>query len=305
MNSAFWIHVGAITGLIALFIPVHQAVIELYKLLGAKRRRYWEALVYIVYGPDALTVSGPGAVVDRFSVVPRGLDKLGVRGQWMSGSQRDLIQGFLLRALGTSPVADVSDADMRNVVEIARLSAPEPIRQLSRSFEAMARTQTTVGAARQILQGIRIEPDHPQPVEGYEEDAWVEDLRKFLADDVLAVLPQAPADQDRVVNAAVLLRWEDRLHEQFLRGAVRGRRELANALKAAEFRYQNALHWWSMVIAAVEAVLLAYVTHFFFKVMGWELIMVGALTFAAMVLGSQGSKSVLDAIIGIGARLKR
>ncbi len=38
--------------ILGAFAVLHQAIVELFKLTGVKSRRYWEALAYIVSGPN-------------------------------------------------------------------------------------------------------------------------------------------------------------------------------------------------------------------------------------------------------------
>ncbi|MGH7304911.1 MAG: hypothetical protein ACRELZ_16635 [Candidatus Rokuibacteriota bacterium] len=309
--DALWDNITRIIGLTTMFIPVHQALLEVYKLTGAKQRRYWEALVYIVYGPK-----GRPTWADTVRIVPVSLDTLdqGSRNKWMNGPQVDLIQSFLLRAVGDSPVPDVSDADIRNVTEVARMSAPRPIQQLSRMLEQMTRAQLSVDTADALIASVPIEDGQTQPVEGFERPAdWVALLREVVQrwrDALKAAREQAvKAGSPAIVNPAMVILWEEAFNERFLKGAVRARRELANALKSAEFRYHEVLFRWSTVLAVVEGVVIAWMTQQLFgkataPFEWWHLWAVGGLAFAAMILGSRGSKSLLDAVIGIGTRLK-
>jgi hypothetical protein len=306
-----WANIAGIIGLVTVFIPVHQAILEVYKLTGAKQRRYWEALVYIVYGPR-----GRPTWADTVRIVPVSLDALaqGSRTKWMKGPQVDLIQSFLLRAVGDSPVPDVSDADIRNVIEVARLSAPWPIQQLSRMLEQMTRAQMSADTAEALIDSVVIDNAENQPLEGFESHAeWTARVREMIErwrDALNDVRERAAETGDPpIVNAAMMMLWEEAFNERFLKGAVRARRELANALKAAEFRYHEVLFRWSTVLAVAEAVVLAWMTQALFGTTTtpfkpWHLWAVGAMAFAATILGSRGSKSLLDAIIGIGSRLK-
>lgn len=143
--------------LIALFSIVHQAMLELYKLLSRyKMRRYWDALAYVVYGPDARVdaqtpdatnrpdaagyraVSALKRPIGAFSRMPIDLNERAQRE--LSRGDR-LIESFLLRAVGDSPVSEISDSDIRNVIEMAREIAG-PAGHISRMFEDLIRAGT-------------------------------------------------------------------------------------------------------------------------------------------------------------------
>ncbi len=305
--DVLWQNISRVIGLITLFIPIHQALIEVYKLTGAKQRRYWEALMYIVYGPKGRT-----KWADSFMIVPISLNAIekGSRTKWMKGPQKDLIQSFLLRAVGDSPVPDVSQADIQNVIEVARLSAPQAIRQMSRMLEQMTRAQLSVDAARELINSVSIEDTGTEPVEGFERrEEWLTRLRQLVhewRDELDEVQRRAGDKVPAMVNPALVTLWQEVFNERFLKGAVRARGELANALKSAEFRYHEVLARWSIALAVVESVVIAWVAPKLFDVQfqPWHLWVIGAIAFASTILGSRGSKSLLDAIIGIGTRLK-
>jgi hypothetical protein len=304
--DVLWQNISRIIGLITMFIPLHQALIEVYKLTGAKQRRYWEALMYIVYGPKAR-----GTWWDAFRIVPISLNTIeqGSRTKWMKGPQKDLIQSFLLRAVGDSPVPDVSQADIQNVTEVARLCAPQAIREMSRTLEQMTRAQLSVDAAKELLLSVDIEDTSTSPVEGFERrEDWLTRLRQLRQerlDELEEMRTRAGEKAPAMVNTALVTLWQDKFNERFLKGAVRARGELANALKSAEFRYHEVLARWSIALAIVESAVIACVAQRIFGGFAlWHLWVMGALAFASMILGSRGSKSLLDAIIGIGSRLK-
>jgi hypothetical protein len=165
-----------------------------------------------------------------------------------------------------------------------------------------------------LIDSVVIDNAENQPLEGFESHAeWVARLREMIQrwrDALNAARRQAPDPRTPpIVNAAMVMLWEEAFNERFLKGAVRARRELANTLKAAEFRYHEVLFRWSTALAVVEAVVIAWMTQALFGTREmpfqlWHLWAIGTMTFAATILGSRGSKSLLDAIIGIGSRLK-
>ena len=270
------------------FVVVHQALIELYKLVSRyKMRRYWEALAYVVYGPEMKPDEDREwrpARMDRvrgaFARLPSTLSPK-VRSRWSEGSEDRLIQSFLLRAVGDNPVTDISDSDIKNVIEIARQAAEGEAGEVSRLLEDLVRSGTRSGTEI-IATFERLHLTDPRVSE------WVTQWIRGLAD-----------AQD--ISAALLVALQNQFDTTFVPGILRAKRELANALKAAEFQYHRNLHGASTVLAAVEGLVISCVL----KLGGIDFLISAVVAFGLLLVLPRGSKSLTDAVIAIGSRMKR
>jgi hypothetical protein len=270
---------------------LHQGLVELYKLLFAyKMRQYWQALAYIVYGPtlNPASVTWKPGPMDRLSNTvarqPRTLAPE-VRRAWDGGPQDRLIQSFLLRAVGDSPVTEISDADVRNVVEIVRDAADREkagAGRVSRTLEELLR----LGERRRDRIAAAL-----QGVEGASSDvtAWLQGRIASLA------------GQDEI-GAAQLTVLQQEFDREFVPGIVRARREMGNALKAAEFKYHRNLHAVSAVLAAIEGVVVACLMGIKDRP---QFVIAVVIAFGLLLVVPRGTKSLTDAIIAIGGKLKR
>jgi hypothetical protein len=268
---------------------LHQGLVELYKLVVSyKVRQYWQALAYVVYGPGlhpASVMPQPLSPLDRLANTvarePRTLASK-VRKEWSGGAQDRLIQSFLLRAVGDNPVTEVSDADVRNVVEIVRDAADRErpgVGRMSRAFEDVLRLGERKGEKIVAALG-RIE------IQDHDARRWLEERVGPLTGEV---------------SAAELTAQQQEFDRAFVPGVARARREMANALKAAEFKYHRNLHAASAVLAAAEAALVAWAMN----IKGWDGVMATVVGFGLLLVVPRGTKSLTDALIAIGGRLKR
>lgn len=277
--------------LILLFIPVHWGVIELYKLWGAKVRRYYEALAWIVYGeetpqedPEARPVGWVEGFRTGARLVPEELGPV-CRRDWVAGAQRRLIESFVLRALGDSPVAEVSDADIENVVEIVRAAAPPEVRRAVEVLDGLleagvAEPEAAARALREIEPPGRLR----ERIEG-----WAEALEEASA-------------KDRSVGAS-LDAWRRWTLEWHLPGELRARTGLANALKSAELRYHRDVARASGILVGIEAVALTWFVGALEG--GVPIFLVAAFVpFGVLLLAPKVVKSLVDAVAGVGARLR-
>jgi hypothetical protein len=117
----------------------------------------------------------------------------------------------------------------------------------------------------------------------------------------------AHLQESDVPVGALLEVWRREFIEKHLAGEVRARTELSNALRAAELRYHRTLSRFSQTLAAAEAVgvaLLVGQVNIVTSPTPLQGVVVGAVTFGALIVTPQGTKSLLDAVIGLGARLK-
>ena len=265
----------------------HQAIVELFKFLSkSKARHYYQALAYIVYGPlraFGWTQSSAHVVRSLFRkqwLVPADLGA-GGQAEWAQGPQARLIESFLLRSVGDSPVTELSDADVENVARIARLKASSEVRRTIDLLESLlARGTSTRTEVVQALKTIKA-----KGVVGREISGWIAHLQ-----------------ESEVPVGALLEVWRREFIEKHLAGEVRARTELSNALRAAELRYHRTLARFSQTLALAEAIGVALVLggqdHYLEKAVA------GAVAFGALIVTPQGTKSLLDAVIGLGARLK-
>ncbi len=281
--------------LIAVFAPVHQGLIELFKLTGVKVRRYWEALLYVVYGnvygpretpPSPLLLNKP------MGTIPAGLTEE-TRRSWWDGPQRRLIESFVLRAVGDDPVTDISDADIRNVIRIALMAAGPDCRQIVEGLDDMIRSGVRERA--DIEAGLAAFTPRDAAVLATVED-WKKTVEKATA-----------------VSPALLVAWREAFVEGFVPGVVRAERELGNAIKAAEYRYHRQLHWATVVFALAEAGMIAGLLRngALGKLEGaaeaWSVTALPVVFFAAfglLLVTPSISKSLTDALVGLGDRLR-
>lgn len=283
--------IGDVGLLTLLFIPVHQGLIELYKLLGAKVRRYYEALAWIVYGHDTPSSDPevkPVGLMEGFRTGARLVpEELGpaCRRDWVRGVQRRLIESFVLRAVGDSPVAEVSDADIENVVAVVRAAAPPEVRRTVEVLEGL------------LESGISDPEAAARALGGIEPKGRVEDeVRGWIAE-----LTDA-ATSGRSIGP-LLAAWRRSFLERHLPGELRARTGLASALKSAELRYHRDLARVSGALAAVEAIAVCLFVGVFEG--GIAVFLVTALVpFGVLLLAPRVTKALLDAVIGVGTRLR-
>jgi hypothetical protein len=266
---------------VALFAPVHQGAIDAFKLLGLRSRQYWEALAWVVYGegwskrPGAFTFCGDAP---RRTLDPQRLAR------WRSGPQVRLIESFLLRSIGDSPVTELSDADVANASRIARAEAghagrvgaalEEIVRSLPRSSSELVR----------LLGDLREEGPDAQPEVNEQLEEW-----------------RRAAESSPDVIPAELLVWRAQFNERFLPGVVRAEVELPNALKSAEYRYHWYLRVASATLAVAEGAIIAWGLNF----TGTTLALGWFVAAGALLVLPQGTKSLTDALLGIGRRFRR
>jgi len=301
-----WNHLTEVLTIAGAFIPIHQAIIEIYKLWGTKARRYWEALAYIVYGPELKPGdlqewrrSWPDAVKGFFFSVPTTLHPR-FRKEWGHGPQARLIQSFLIRAIGDSPVTEISDADVKNVAQIARMVRPKKIRRVSELLDEMIRSvPTKLDVAIAQLEALPKENEENEDITPKENEevtaligTWIKKLEDMKRQNI----------SETVVPGFFMI-WRNQFVERFLPGIIRAEKELANAIKASEFRYHRELAWVSAGFAALEAILISAFLVSPQPRLSWFLTSI-AFAAGALILAPRGTKSLLDAVIGIGSRLK-
>jgi hypothetical protein len=274
----------------AAFIPVHQGAVEAIKsLTRIKLRRYFEAIAGVVYGRDFERVPGADRatrlgrlewLVDDARIVPA---KLGAerRRAWVRGAERQLVEAFMIRGVGDSPNPEISDADVENVARIIREEAAPALREAARRLrllvaQGVADGRDAAAIAREI------------PAEG--------ELRAEL--DAFAARVGGLATPTAVnveVNA-----FAQAFVERFMQREYVARIELPNALKSAELRYHMDLLRISTLVALLEAIAIVQL------IPGTtaERLFGGIAAAALLFVGSQGSKGLLDALIGLGGRLR-
>lgn len=360
---------GQVLKLMAVFVPVHQALIELVKkVTGARIRRYWEALVFIVYGrmPESLGPADYGQLKVALSSPPEGAGplrappdqpgagaaksmaatkskdeapaedmtathqardlarskrqgtslglraglaspasrvpkELGVdlRKRWAAGSERQLIESFTLRAVGDEPATEISEADIENVVRIARLAAPVEVRRTVETLNSL-----TEGGVSDPDQAARaLELIEPKGALTETIDGWI-----------TALTAQPPKSQP---VAQMLAGWRRALIEENLPAELRVRVDLGNALKAAEFRYHSDINRWSTLLAVLEGALIGTLSLGMviaadpeagipraLTVQGGHAFLIGLISFGFLLVLPRATKSLTDMILGLGERLK-
>jgi hypothetical protein len=112
------------------------------------------------------------------------------------------------------------------------------------------------------------------------------------------------------INPARLYVWRRSFIETFIPGIVRAERELGNALKAAEYRYVRQLRFFSHSVATIETIWVNFyaVSSFFFQetIIESSYKTLGAvLTYGILILGPEFGKGILQAVTGLGSRLKK
>lgn len=263
------------------FTLVHQALIDLFKLTGIRARRYAEALAYIVFGR---TTPPPGAVARRRSFVMWGALPANwpaaVFGSWQEGPEATLIQSFLLRTVGDSPVADVSDSDIENAVRIARRVAGPELERASLLLDELVRRGVT--KADDIAMALGSLSPTSAPL--------VALVQRWLGE--IAGQP--------VISVALLADWRRELNQRLIPGVERAQAELANALKAAEYRYHGELHLCSLALAIIEGAAIGCLS----ASDSSEMLLNGIVAAGLLLVLPRGTKSLTDALLGIGARLR-
>ncbi len=289
-------------GLVVLFVPLHQSIVEIFKLTGAKPRRYWEALAYIVYGPTNARKQPWRTRYKRTlkyaaSRFPFAAEPLLKGYEAHTTPQERLIESFLLRGVGDSPITEVSDSDVKNVIQVIRFVTMEEDPGLAFTSELIDElTRTTPHSPTFIIQRLsQILSDYPAS-EAVRTLAskWIEDINDLRA---------ANAQSD--IKPAILFMWRNELNLKYLPAILRAERELPNALKAAEFQYVRHLSWFSTVIAAIEAFIITGLFTSLQSDPSWsDWIVALLLSFGVLITTPRGTKSLLDAIIGLGNRMK-
>ena len=294
------------------FIVFHQTIVELFKLTGVKSRRYWEALAYIVYGPTLSkkgkkqkkywwhdVASGSPSTIDPFFQGKGGDDK----DRPYTTPQERLIQGFLLRGVGDSPVTDISDSDIRNVIQVIRFAelnqGDKGLARISELLDELIRTAPH-SSTFLIQQVSHIKQEHPRSRVTELLDEWIATL-------------SADASSDNVKPAALAI-WRAELNQRYFQAILRAERELANALKSAEFQYVSHLSWFSSGTALIEALLVPVVlwsisnstnsSGYETSLKIHDYLIAFILSFGVLATAPRGTKSLLDAVIGLGNRMK-
>ncbi len=210
---------------------------------------------------------------------------VGQSSDWVDGIEGRLIESFLLRSVGDDPVAEISDRDVENVANVARLGAPADVRRTIEWLDSLiARGTTDPAAAADALAKIPAGPELKKEIQ-----AWVRALRS----------KQPP----RAVGA-LLEAWRAEFVERHLPAEVRARMELGNAFRAAEYRYHRVVHRFSFALAAVEAGLIAWGLTANGGASAWVTALAGgALAFGVLSVAPPAGKSLLDAVMGLGKRL--
>ncbi len=283
---------------VAVFVPLHQALIEVFKLTGAKTRRYWEALAYIVYGPT-LTKSGEVRsrhnAKDMIARFPTTVEEDLRSDKLPTTPQERLIQSFLLRGVGDSPVTDISDSDVKNVIQVIRFLDMQDRPGIGFACELLDDLLRTIphsgSFVDQRIQQLRAKFQDYQPVMELTQN-WLDDL----------ATQKNPAE----VKPAVLVMWRNELNLRYSPAVLRAERELPNVLKAAEFQYVQQLSIVSAILAFAETIVIALVYR---EMIGTEfrsldLFVIVPLSFGALVTLPRGTKSIIDAIMGLGNRLR-
>lgn len=294
--------IKTLIGLVAMFVPVHQSIVEIFKLTGAKPRRYWEALAYIIYGPsDAKNEPWSTRYRRKFkyaaSRFPFSAEPLLKGYEAHTTPQERLIESFLLRGVGDSPITDISDSDVKNVIQVIRFAKMHDDPGLAFISELVDELIRTAPHNPQFLnQRIsRILSDYPKS-EAVRTltNKWIKDIKDLLA---------ANAQSD--IKPAILFMWRNELNLKYLPAILRAERELPNALKAAEFQYVRHLSLFSTVLAAIEAFIITGLFTSLQSHPSWsDWIVVLLLSFGALITTPRGTKSLLDAVIGLGNRMK-
>ncbi|MEQ1794314.1 MAG: hypothetical protein ABL970_09010 [Nitrospira sp.] len=293
--------IKVLIGLLVVFVPFHQSVVEIFKLTGTKTRRYWEALAYIIYGPT-LSSGKPqnkSKYMPTISSFPATIDPLLRDNDAHTTPQERLIQSFLLRGVGDSPVTDISDSDVKNVIQVIRFATMKKDPGLSFASELIDELIRTAPHSPTFLtqRFSSLLKDYPdsQPVRTLTRK-WIEEIDALRA---------TSAQLD--IKPAILFMWRNELNLKFFPAILRAERELPNALKAAEFQYVSHLSRFSSSIAGAEALIISGLFTGLQKEACWlslDTIAVLALSFGALITAPRGTKSLLDAVIGLGNRMK-
>ena len=294
--------------ILGAFVVLHQAIVELFKLTGVKSRRYWEALAYIVYGP---TLSRKGTrqpknwTNDIRSGRPSTVDpffqgKGSGENQPYTNPQERLIQSFLLRGVGDSPVTDISDSDIRNVIQVVRFvemnQGDRGLAVVSELLDEFIRTapHNSTFITQQLS---HIKREHPSSIVKALLKKWLSDL--------------PPSSTPGDVKPATLAVWRSELNQQHFQAILRAERELPNALKAAEFQYVRHLGIFSLLAAVIGALLvtvllaqLAADPKLAVSLHWYDYAIALGLSIGVLATVPRGTKSLLDAVIGLGNRMK-
>ena len=273
----------AVAILTAAFVPLHQGIIELFKLLSRmKQRRFYQQLAYIVFGDSAKLPFGKRTILDPF---PCASEK------WRTGPQSRLIEAFLARGVGDDPVTEISDADVENVCRISRLAAPDFVQELLHLLDQLLEGRLTDGnAAADFLEEFNRKHNEDEQVQQKLKD-WITRLK----------------GKDDQTATVLLYRLREDIVAEYVPGETRARAELGNAMKAAEYRYHNDIGWASFVLAILESVAVVWLVQLGHCGPGEAAFLVFAffLVLATLLIAPRGTKGLLDAVIGIGAKLKQ
>lgn len=286
-------------GILTALVPFHQAIVEVFKLTGVQSRRYWEALAYIVYGPTLTSdkTRRKKKYRDAVSSVPSTIDPLLINSKVQTTPQERLIESFLLRGVGDSPVTDISDSDIQNMIQVIRFAEMQQgDRGLAFASELLDELIRTVPHTSDFLihRLTQLRRDNPHSRVGELIDKWVSELQTT-----------APGKSPKEVRPAVLFIWRNELNLAYFPAILRAERELPNALKAAEFQYVRHLSRFSSGVAGIEAMLAVMMLNKLqdtLKMLDLGIALV--LCFGVLVSVPRGTKSLLDAVIGLGNRMK-
>lgn len=281
MDSQILESLKTVAILTAAFVPVHQALIELFKLLSRmKQRRFYQQLAYIVFGDSTALPTDTRTLLNPFPVASK---------KWRAGPQGRLIEAFLARGIGDDPVSEISDADVENVSRIVRLEASNDVRHLLHLLDQLLGGRFKDGKiAADLLKKFKDEHTDDNQLQQTLED-WIPQLK----------------DRDEQTATVLLYHWREHIIEEYVKGEKRAHTELGNAMKAAEYRYHNDVGSASFVLAILESVAVlglvqadiscpnvGFTVFAFFLILG------------TLLLAPRGTKALLDAVIGIGAKLK-
>jgi hypothetical protein len=303
---------GYLATLVLMLVPVHQGLVEAFKTVtGIKLRRYFEAIAEIVYGPgyELLTATSGGRGLDNGSellageqpntvqkiarlsigewvgskakLVPKELGRER-RLEWVQGAQRRLVESFVQRGVGDSPNPDISEQDIENVITIIREEATAYVRDAARRLRYLAQHGSGSPAdAAATLRGIDATGDA-----GTQINRWADEVEKLHTGTAVDVALRA---------------YKDMFVERFLPREHAARIELPNILKSAELRYHFDLLRISILVAIAEGIAVSYISDRF---NGVDALLVTLITATSLFVLSQGSKGLVDTLIGLGARLK-
>jgi hypothetical protein len=200
----------------------------------------------------------------------------------VQGVERRLIESFMQRGVGDSPTPDISEQDIENVARVIREKKPADVREAARHLRVLAARGAATGAdAAEVFASIEASDEIKAQLA-----RWAKALRALKS--------------GSAVNAQIETYYQAFV-EQHLPEEHAARIALPNALKSAELRYHHDLLGFSKILAVVEGLAIAWwVASGSFGARAF----VGVAAAAGLFVLSQGSKGLLDAIVGLGSRLR-